>query len=71
MITQQNIPCPVCQTAIPFDATQLLQGVGFSCPQCGSVVSMAPESIPQGKAAIAEFQKFKISQQNAKEASKQ
>lgn len=41
---EQSIPCPVCKTGIPFDTRQLLQGVRFSCPSCGSAIGLADES---------------------------
>ncbi|TCC90059.1 hypothetical protein EZ428_12275 [Pedobacter frigiditerrae] len=45
MITQsQNIPCPVCNTGIPFDIKQLMMGVHFACPNCAASVGLAPES---------------------------
>jgi len=49
MINQeQTIPCPVCNTKIPFTASQLLQGVQFKCPneECNASISLSKESKP-------------------------
>lgn len=44
MINQdQSIPCPVCQTKIPFDTEQLIMGVQYSCPNCQAVIGIVPE----------------------------
>ncbi len=40
----QNIPCPVCNTGIPFDTKQLIMGVQFACPMCSSLIGLASES---------------------------
>ena len=47
--SSQAIPCPVCaeqgrDTKIPFDTQQLLLGVQFACPVCGSEIGLAAES---------------------------
>lgn len=47
MINQeQNIPCPVCNTKIPFQVTELLKGVQFKCPntQCDASIGLAQVS---------------------------
>lgn len=59
MINPQAIVCPVCRHPIPFDTTRLLQGDGFACPNCRSVVSVAPESIEQTKEAVEQFERLK------------
>tara|TARA_R110001632_G_scaffold58548_2_gene142488 strand:+ start:1852 stop:2058 length:207 start_codon:yes stop_codon:yes gene_type:complete len=43
---EQTIPCPVCNTKIPFDTIQLMQGATFQCPneQCNSSIGLSPES---------------------------
>ncbi|MCW3102330.1 MAG: hypothetical protein JWO09_770 [Bacteroidetes bacterium] len=40
----QSIPCPVCQTKIPFDTHQLLTGVQFSCSNCSAAIGLSTES---------------------------
>jgi len=44
----QTIPCPACETKIPFDAKQLLSGAKFECPSnsCDATISIAPEAKP-------------------------
>ena len=42
----QKIPCPVCNSTIPFDVNQLLMGVQFTCPNCHAAVGLASESKP-------------------------
>lgn len=49
MINEQKIPCPQCKTDIHFDVTILLQGGGFSCKTCSSVVSIASDSMSEAK----------------------
>lgn len=41
---QQQIPCPVCSTKIPFDTKQLIAGVQFICPNCQASVGLSIES---------------------------
>lgn len=55
----QKIPCPVCQAAIPVDLHQLVQGVRFACPQCGSAIGLAPESCPVVSKAVDKLDKLK------------
>lgn len=53
MINQeQHIPCPVCNTKIPFDVMLLMKGTQFKCPniECDASVGMAQES----KAVVGE-----------------
>ncbi|MEL6535790.1 MAG: hypothetical protein AAFQ98_10280 [Bacteroidota bacterium] len=44
MKNQQNIPCPVCNSPIPFSVQALLSGAGFTCVDCGATVSLSQES---------------------------
>ena len=44
MNLDQAIPCPVCQTKIPFDPQQLLAGAQFVCPNCNAAIGLAQES---------------------------
>ena len=49
MINQENvIPCPVCNTKIPFEVKMLLSGVKFSCPnpECDASIGLSQESAP-------------------------
>lgn len=58
MITEQTIPCPVCQTKIPFDTQALIRGHKFSCPKCYAVIGIAQESVEQAKTIVEEFQEL-------------
>ncbi len=60
MINQeQAIPCPTCQTKIPFDAQQLLMGVQFACPGCHALIGLASESKPQVQETMQKFENLK------------
>lgn len=60
MINQeQTIPCPTCQTKIPFDAHQLLMGAQFACPGCHAVIGLPKESRPLVHETIQKFEKLK------------
>jgi transcription initiation factor IIE alpha subunit len=41
---EQQIPCPVCSTKIPFDTRQLIAGVQFTCPNCHASIGLPQES---------------------------
>lgn len=56
----QKIPCPVCQTSIPFDVKQLLMGVGFKCPNCYASIGIADESKPFVEKTIQKLETIKI-----------
>lgn len=53
---EQTIPCPVCQTGIPFDARQLLQGIRFICPGCGVGIGLADDSKVVVEMALKAFE---------------
>lgn len=62
MINQeQNIPCPVCSTKIPFSVNELMRGVKFKCPNptCDASVGLAEESKPLVEHAIDKFEALK------------
>ena len=42
--TDQSVPCPVCNTKIPFDTKQLLMGIQFVCPNCQAAIGLSTES---------------------------
>lgn len=46
MKTEQQIPCPVCNTLITFDAKQLILGTNFRCPGCHTNIGLANDSRP-------------------------
>jgi transcription initiation factor IIE alpha subunit len=56
---EQNIPCPTCNTKIPFDTRQLLMGVKFVCPNCQSAIGLANESKPIVQETMEKFDKLK------------
>ena len=53
---ERTIPCPVCQTGIPFDTKQLLRGVRFTCSGCGAGIGLAEESKEAVEKALAAFE---------------
>jgi transcription initiation factor IIE alpha subunit len=55
----QSIPCPVCQTKIPFDTKQLLLGVQFVCPNCQAAIGLAEESKPLVQQTMEKFEAVK------------
>jgi transcription initiation factor IIE alpha subunit len=55
----QSIPCPTCQTPIPFDSHELLKGTQFACPKCQAVIGLAPESRPVVEEAMQKFDDLK------------
>lgn len=55
----QTIPCPVCQTKIPFDTQQLLAGVKFMCPNCQAAIGLADESKPLVQKTMDGFDQLK------------
>ncbi len=54
--SEQNIPCPVCKTGIPFDPRQLVMGTQFVCPGCGAGVGLAMESRELVDKALTAFE---------------
>lgn len=60
MINQeQSIPCPTCQTKIPFDPQQLLMGVQFACPGCHALIGLPAESRPVVEETMNKFEDMK------------
>ena len=58
MITnEQKIPCPVCNTAINFNAAALLAGAQFACPNCQASIGLASTSMPSVDEAIKKMPK--------------
>ena len=60
-IFEQQIPCPVCKTNIPFDTKQLLLGVQFSCPNCQASIGLADESKAIVEETMKSFEELKAS----------
>lgn len=56
---EQTIPCPTCQTKIPFDANLLLQGAQFTCSNCQGVVGLATESKPIVEETMQKFENMR------------
>jgi transcription initiation factor IIE alpha subunit len=56
---EQSIPCPVCQTKIPFDTRQLLMGVQFACPNCNASIGLASESHQLVQETMEKFEDMK------------
>lgn len=57
--TEQFIPCPVCETKIPFNAQQLIQGYKFTCPTCTSAVGISARSMDLVKNTMTKFDEIK------------
>ncbi len=57
--TEQSIPCPTCNTKIPFDTKQLLLGVQFTCSNCHAAIGLATESKTVVEDAMIKFEKEK------------
>lgn len=56
---EQQLPCPVCRTKIPFETKQLIAGVQFVCPNCQSSVGLALESKPIIEETMKKFEELK------------
>jgi len=52
---EQTIPCPVCETKIPFNPQQLLMGAQFVCPNCQAAIGIAQESKDLMKESMDKF----------------
>lgn len=60
MITSdQYIPCPVCQTRIPFSPLKLIQGTKFGCPTCSASIGLSTQSKELVKDTMDKFQELK------------
>lgn len=59
MNLHQSIPCPSCQSKIPFDVNYLLMGAQFACPNCGSVISLAENSKETVKQSLDDFESLR------------
>ena len=55
----QSIPCPVCQTKIPFDTKQLLLGVQSACPNCDASIGLSDGSKPLVQETMEKFEAVK------------
>lgn len=62
MINNQSIPCPVCQSSIPFSIDQLLMGIHFACsnPECTASISLASESKPIVEETMEKFKEIEL-----------
>lgn len=58
---EQQIPCPVCNTKIPFDTQQLIAGVQFACPNCHASIGLALESKAIVEETMKKFEELKHS----------
>jgi transcription initiation factor IIE alpha subunit len=57
--TEQTIPCPTCNTKIPFDTRQLLMGIQFVCPNCHAAIGLAMDSKPVVEETMKKFDDVK------------
>jgi transposase-like protein len=58
-MTQQSLPCPVCQTQIVFDVNGLLRGEKYTCPNCNSSIGLGEESKSSVQEAMDKFNEAK------------
>jgi transcription initiation factor IIE alpha subunit len=56
---EQIIPCPVCQTKIPFDLQSLLRGVCFTCPSCYASIGLSKDAVPTVEDAVKKLNDLK------------
>jgi hypothetical protein len=54
------IPCPICNTPIPFNAQNLLEGASFSCLSCSAVVGLPDQSRLIVERTINKLEELKI-----------
>jgi len=61
MNNDQKIPCQVCNTPVPFDTHQFLQGIKFSCPNpnCDAVYGLPQSSHQIVKGAMDHLDELK------------
>ncbi|WP_422359211.1 hypothetical protein [Reichenbachiella sp.] len=61
MNKDQIMPCQVCQTPVPFDTHQFLQGFRFSCPNvnCDASYGLPQDSQGMVKKTIDQLEKLK------------
>ena len=52
MAYEQSIPCPQCQTPIPFEARALIAGQSFSCPNCTAAIGLTAGSRDVAETAL-------------------
>ncbi|MFI5151481.1 MAG: hypothetical protein ACHQRM_17270 [Bacteroidia bacterium] len=57
--SEQTIPCPTCNTKIPFDTRQLLLGMQFVCPNCMAAIGLATDSKPVVEETMKKFEDVK------------
>jgi transcription initiation factor IIE alpha subunit len=60
-MNEQSIPCPTCQTKIPFDPHSLLQGAQFVCSNCQGVIGLATDSKPLVEETMGKFDQMRKS----------
>ena len=59
MISEQSIPCPICQSSIRFDPIALVKGYKFSCPKCSAVVGIAQDALKTANDALEKYEALK------------
>jgi hypothetical protein len=53
------IPCPICNTSIPFNAQNLLEGASFICLSCSAAVRLPDQSRPIVERTINKLEELK------------
>ena len=54
-----TLPCPDCQTKIPFKPEDLLRGVQLTCPNCGISMGLSQQSMDTTREAMDKFNELK------------
>ena len=54
-----TIPCPACNTPIPFNTHELLRGAQFTCPKCYASIGLSNESRPVVEKTMKKFDEMK------------
>ena len=63
---EQNLPCPVCQSKIPFDSVALIQGYKFSCHNCNATVGISNDDLEHTSKIYDKYNSLKQNLQKVK-----
>ncbi len=56
---EATVPCPQCQTPIPFEPRALISGIGFSCPKCQATIAISGPSRAVAKESLERLEALK------------
>lgn len=54
-----NMPCPTCQTPIPFDSKGLMEGKQYTCSNCDTKIGLSKEGYEVVKNTMDQFESLK------------